>query len=94
MFALEQRQPKISRAEIKIQQELKIQLNFYDICSGVAGAKITKARLTAEGQESSYFFVCARAVSTIFFPTLTDTATFHPGCFDACTLSAAHEGKG
>jgi hypothetical protein len=31
MFALEQRQPKISKAELKIQPELKIQLNFYDI---------------------------------------------------------------
>jgi hypothetical protein len=31
VFALEQRQPKISKAEFKIQQELKIRLNFYEI---------------------------------------------------------------
>jgi hypothetical protein len=86
-------------AEFKSQQKLKILLNFYDIApeqilAMKAGARTVKARFTGEVQEFSYFFVCARAVSTVFFPTLTDTATFHLGCIDAGTSSAARDGKG
>jgi hypothetical protein len=57
-------------------------LNFYDIAPKQtlaikAGARTVKARFTGELQEFPYFFVCARAVSTVFFPTLTAAATLH-----------------